>query len=56
MKQRLEQPDEELDVDKSLACLDGFVSLGREAVSKAQGKDVVVAIGNTGAGMTRLLV
>ena len=50
IKQRLEQPEEELDVDQALACLDGFISLGLEAARKSSGKDVVVAIGNTGAG------
>ena len=51
MKQRLERPEVELDVDQGLACLDGFVSLGLEAASNAEGKNVLVTIGNTGAGM-----
>ena len=50
VEQKLTDPDMSLTIQESLQCLDHCIRLGKRGAQKAQGADVLVVLGHTGAG------
>ena len=55
VEKKLTDPDMVLTINESLQCLDHCIRLGQRGAQEAQGKDVLVVLGHTGAGKSTFI-
>ena len=55
VKQKLDDPSLSLDIEEKIECLSSCVRVGREQAQKAKDRNLLMVIGNTGAGKSTLV-
>jgi len=55
VKDKLRNPNLKLTVDQQIECLDTCIKFGEVEAAKAEGRDILMVIGNTGAGKSTMV-